>query len=216
MPDRPLLVLPSPGEPLARPRRFGGGGDFPRPTREDQAERLSPRFVALQEAFDKQLAQLQVESSDVVPEDVVVLETVGTVEDFIRAVERVPEMEYLAEVEADAIPPDDDYFGVVDDGMEQPAKAVPCRVYMVFTNQSALQQMVSLWNDWLSGSELAHGLGKWNALFEQLHDVRPWGVQDRLHETDVLEDWRERIEGGQNQVPCEIELWYRQDAEQRS
>lgn len=33
MPERPLLVLPSPGKPLARPRRFGGGVDFPCPTR---------------------------------------------------------------------------------------------------------------------------------------------------------------------------------------
>ena len=100
MPERPLLVLPSPGEPLARPRRFGGGGDFPRPTREDQAERLSPRFVALQEAFEKRRAELRTEASNLVPEEVVVLETVGTVDNFIRAVERVPEMEYLAEVEA--------------------------------------------------------------------------------------------------------------------
>jgi len=144
MPERPLQVLPSPGEPVARPRRFGGGGDFRRPTREDQAERLSPRFVALQEAIDKRLAALRTEASNLVPEEVVVLKTVGTVDDFIRAVGKVPGMEYLAEVEADATPPNDDYFGVVDDGLEQPARGVPSRVFMVFTNQSALQQMISL------------------------------------------------------------------------
>ena len=109
MPERPLLLLPSPGVPLARPRRFGGGGDFPRPTREDQAERLSPRFVALQEALDKRRAELRMEASDLVPEEVVVLETVGTVDDLIRAVGNVPGMEFLAEVEADAIPPDHAY-----------------------------------------------------------------------------------------------------------
>ena len=98
------------------------------------------------------------EASDLVPEDVVVLETVGTVDDFIRAVERVPEMEYRADVEAEAITLDDDYFSVVDDVLEQPTKAVPRRLFMVFTNQSAQHQMVSLWNDWLSGSKLAHGL----------------------------------------------------------
>lgn len=101
MPERPLLVLPSPGKPVPRPKgRGGGGGDFPRPTREDQAERLSPQFFALQEAFDKRRAELRMEASDLVPEEVVVLETVGTVDDFIRAVKRVPEMEYLADVEA--------------------------------------------------------------------------------------------------------------------
>ena len=217
MPERPLLLLPSPGEPVPRPMGRGGGGvDFPRPTRKRQAERLSPQFLALQEAFDKQLAQLQVESSDLVPEEVVVLEIVGTVDDFIRAVERVPKMEYLAEVEAEAIPPDDDYFSVVDDSAEQPTNAVPSRVFMVFTNQSALQQMISLWKDWLAETKLPQGFGKWKLLFEQLHDVRPWGVQDRLLETGVLEDWQERVKHGQSPVPCEIELWYRQDAEQRS
>lgn len=217
MPERPLLLLPSPGEPVPRPRGRGGGGvDFPRPTRKRQAERLSPQFLALQEAFDKQLAQIQVESSDLVPEEVVVLEIVATVDDFIRAVGKVPEMEYLAEVEADAIPPDDDYFGIVDDSLEQPAKAVPSRVFMVLTNQSALQQMLSLWKDWSSGRTFRRGLGRWKTLFEQLRDVRPWGVQDRLLETGVLEDWQERIKHGQSPVPCEIELWYRQDAEQRS
>ena len=145
MPERPLLLLPSPGEPVPRPMGRGGGGvDFPRPTRKRQAERLSPRFVALQEALDKRRAELRMEASDLVPEEVVVLETVGTVDNFIRAVERVPEMEYLAEVEAESIPPDDDYFSVVDDGAEQPTNAVPSRVFMVFTNQSALQQMISL------------------------------------------------------------------------
>ena len=216
MPERPLLLLPSPGEPVARPRRLGGGGDFPRPTREDQAERLSPRFVALQEAFDKRRAELRTEASDLVPEEVVVLETVGTVDDFIRAVGKVSGMEFLAEVEADAIPPDDDYFGIVDDSLEQPARAVPSRVFMVFTNQRALQQMLSLWKDWSSGRTFSRGLGRWNTLFEQLRDVRPWGVRDRLHETGVLKDWQERIEHEQDPVPCEIELWYRQDAEQRS
>lgn len=100
MPERPLLVLPSPGEPLARQKLPRGGGEFPRPTRKRQAERLSPQFAALQEAFDKRRAQLRTEASNLVPEEVVVLETVGTVDNFIRAVERVPEMEYLAEVEA--------------------------------------------------------------------------------------------------------------------
>ena len=125
MPDRPLLVLPSPGEPLARPRRFGGGGDFPRPTREDQAERLSPQLAALQEAIDKRLAALRMEASNLVPEEVVVLETVGTVDDFIRAVGKVPAMEFLAEVETDAIPPDDDYSTCL---AEQPYEAVSPRL----------------------------------------------------------------------------------------
>ena len=216
MPERPLLILPNPGEPLDRLKRRGGGGNFPRPTRERQAERLSPQFNRLQQALEQRQLRLRTEASDLVPEEVVVLETVGTVDDFIRSVSRVQGMEWLAEVESEAIPPDDDFFAVPDDGDGQPEKAVPGRVFMVFTNQTALQQMISLWNDWLSETKLPHRLGKWKTLFGQLHKVRHWDVQDRLRETGVLEDWQERIENGQEEVPCEVELWYRQDPEQRS
>ena len=216
MPERPLLILPHPGEPLGRLKKGFGSAKFPRPTRERQAERLSPRFSELQEALEQRRAQLRMESSDLVPEEVVVLETVGTVDDFIRAVSRVQGLEWLAEVETEEIPPDDDFFAVTDDVGGQSEKAVPGRVFMVFTNQAALKQMISLWKDWWSGTKLRRGLGKWKTLFEQLRDVRHWDVQDRLRETGVLEDWRERIENGQEEVPCEIELWYRQDPEQRS
>lgn len=35
-------------------------------------------------------------------------------------------------------------------------------------------------------------------------------MRDRLLETGVLEDWRERVEhDGGEEVPCEIELWHR-------
>ena len=216
MPERPLLILPHPGEPLVRLKKGFGSGKFPRPTRERQAERLSPRFSGLQEALDQRRAQLRMESSDLIPEEVVVLETVGTIDGFIRAVSRVQGLEWLAEVETEEIPPDDDFFAVTDDGAVRPEKAVPGRVFMVFTNQTALQQMISLWKEWLSGTALQHGRGKWKTLFEQLLDVRHWDFQDRLRETGVLEDWQERIENGQEEVPCEIELWYRQDPEQRN
>ena len=89
--------------------------------------------------------RLQMEARDLVPEEVVVLETVGTVDDFIRAVEKVPGMEWLAEVETEEIPPDDDFFASADDGEARPDRGLRGRVFMVLTNQIALQQMVSLW-----------------------------------------------------------------------
>lgn len=99
MPERPLLILPHPGEPLARRRRFGGGGAPHFPSRERQAERLAPKFDALQKAIEARRLRLQTESHDLVPEEVVVLETIGTVENFVRAVKKVPGMEWLAEID---------------------------------------------------------------------------------------------------------------------
>ena len=160
-------------------------------------------------------ARLQAEAHDLVPEDVVVLETVGTVDKFIRAVERVSGMEWLAEVEQEEIPPDDDFFALNKRGQQRPGKTLRGRVFMVFANQTALRQMLSLWDDWQSNNRLTQGLRKWEDLFQQLRDVRPWGVQDRLLETGILDDWQERVEYGQEVVPCEIELWYRRNSADR-
>ena len=143
------------------------------------------------------------------------LETVGTVDNFIRAVEQVPGMEWLAEVEEEEIPPDDDFFALSQDGEARPGKTLRGRLFMVFTNQDALKQMLSLWDAWQSDERLPHGLGRWTALFQQLRDVRRWGVQDRLQETGVLDDWEERIEHDHEVVPCEVELWYRRNPEKR-
>ena len=200
---------------MAPRKKGGGGGQFHRPSPERQAERLSPQFERLQQTLEERRARLQMETRDLVPEEVVVLETVGTVDEFIRAVEAVPGMEWLAEVEAEEIPPDDNFFALDKDGKERQGKTLRGRVFMVFTNQAALQQMVSLWKRWLSDGRLPRNLEKWKTLFRQLRDVRNWGVQDRLLETGILEDWRERVEHGQELAPCEIELWYRRNPDQR-
>ena len=130
MPERPLLILPSPGDPVTRRQRHGGGGKFHRPTPERQSERLSPQFerLQLQQTLEERRARLQMEARDLGPEEVAVLETAGTVDEFIRAVEAVPGMEWLAEVEAEEIPPDDDFFALIDDGEARPDKALRGRV----------------------------------------------------------------------------------------
>ena len=200
---------------MAPRKRNPGGGKPHLPSPQRQDERLSPRFERLQQTLDERRARLQMEAHDLVPEEVVVLETVGTVDEFIHAVGRVPGMEWLAEVEAEEIPPDDDFFALASDGEARPDRDLRGRVFMVLTNQAALQQMVSLWKSWLSDRPLPRGWGRWKTLFQQLRDVRYWGVRDRLQETGVLEDWQERVEHGQELVPCEIELWYRHNPEQR-
>lgn len=215
MPERPLLILPAPAEPAERRKKRGGGGRFHRPSRERQAERLMPRFEQLQRALEARRARLQTEAQGLVPEEVVVLETVGTVEGFIRAVEKVPGMEWLGEIEEEDIPPDDDFFALDDDEVRRRDKNLRGRLFMIFTNQEALRQMLSLWAMWHADQKLPHGLGRWKTLFAQLRDVRPWGFRDRILETGVLEDWRERVEHGQEVLPCEIELWYRQTSQQR-
>jgi len=215
MPERPLIILPAPAQPAARRKKRGGAGRFHRPSRERQVERLSPRFEQLQRAIEAQRARLQTEPAGIVPEQVVLLETIGSVDGFISAVQKVPEMEWLGEVEKEDIPPDDDFFALNKKKEPQKEKPLRGRLFLVLTNQRALSELLSLWDRWKAGQELPRGLKKWRSIFEQLRDVRSWGVRERLEETGVLEDWQERVEHGQENVPCEIELWFRQDPRQR-
>ena len=208
MPERPLLVLPKPGQPVRRAKRRGFPPNVNRPSRERQGERLTPRFEALQQAIESHRAWFQLDAQALIPEVVVVLETVGTVDSFIHAVDRIPGMEWLAEIEEVDMPPDDNFFVQTSAG-ERTDRSLSGRLFMVFTNQTALDQMLSLWQSWHTNRPLQRGLGPWGSLFSQLRDVRRWGVRDRLLETGVLDDWRERVEYDEEVVPCEIELWHR-------
>src|ERR1700722_3396601 len=183
MPERPLLMLPAPGEPGRRRNRFGGDPGLHFPSRERQTERLTTHFLALQQALERRRAQLRTESSGILPEEVIVLETAGPIEDFIVAVRKVDGLEWLGEIEEENIPPSDDFFIANDDGEVRTDKPLRGRMFMVFTNQQALQQLLSLWDSWKAGNVLPRGWRKWGDLFGRLIDIRPWGVTDRLLET---------------------------------
>ncbi len=215
MAERPLLILPKPAHAPEGLRRFGGGAKLHRPSFERQKKRLERRFEQLQQAMDERRARLQIEAVGLVPEEVIVLETAAPIENFIAAVRKIDGMEWLGEIAEDDIPPDDDFFALDKKGQRRDERALSGRVFFVFTNQQALQQLLSLWNRWKSEKQLPHGFAKWKELFSLLRDVRPWGIRDRLLETGVLDDWRERVAHNEESVPVEIELWFRGDTHKR-
>lgn len=187
-----------------------------RPSRERQAQRIEPRLTALQETFDARRTRVTVEATGVTPEEVLVLKTAGSVEDFIGAVQKIEGMEWLGEIEEEDIPPDDDFFALDDKGHRKLEKALRGRILLVFSNQQALNQMLSLWQRWQKGESLPHGLNKWNRAFDLLLDIHPWGVNERLLETGILDDWRKRIEHNETVIPCEVELWFRHNPSVRA
>ena len=215
MPERPLLILPAPGDPIKRQKKPSGFPRFHKPGRRRQAQRLGPRFAELEQALESRRARIGIAGLEVIPEEVIVLETVGTVDNLVVGVKNIPGMEWLGEIEEEEIPPDDDFFALDSRNKPRLGKVLRGRLFMIFTNQEALRQMLSLWTWWQAERQLPPGLKSWRRLFEQLRDLRRWGVRDRLYETGVLDDWEERIEHGQEVVPCEVELWFRQTPRQR-
>ncbi len=101
----PLLVFPAPAR-AGRAKRSGGGGNLKIPDAASQAKRLEPQFQHLQDAMDKQRIALQDNPLGIIPEQVLILETVGRIQDFIRVARKIPGLEWLGEHELADIEPD--------------------------------------------------------------------------------------------------------------
>ena len=215
MPERPLLIFPRPDRPAARRKKSGGGGKIHRPSRARQGERVSPQFTVLQQVLEARRIRLQTEATGIIPEEVIVLETVEPVEKFAEAVNRIEGLEWLGEIDEGDIPPDDDFFMEDKAGARKGDKMLRGRLFLVLANQQAFQQMLSLWKVWQAGQKLDFGLVKWGEVFGHLRAMRPWSVLERFIETGVLDDWQERVEHSEEVIPCEVELWFRRDPQRR-
>lgn len=212
----PLLFFPQPSDasknklkmvPITPPHRPGVGR---------QGERLGPKLSALEKSFEDQRLELQSSPEGIDPEQVIVLETVGRVDEFYKAVQKIPELDWLGEYDVDDIPPDADFYDT-----ENKTKQLGGRVYLMMSNQTALRQMLNLWerfqrNPKMKFKKADYGLAKIKDVFLLLKDVRRWGVKDRLLESELLANWLEDLEHYSSQmVDVEVELWYRRSERDR-
>lgn len=203
MPDNyPLLLLPA-ASTADRNTMGRGGSSFKRPSADRQDLRLTPKFAALQAAFDAERLRLQQVAPAENPEFVVVFETIGTIESFAKAVEKVPGLEWLFESALEQIAPDEDFFveGKAD-------KALSGRLFLLASNQQALTEILALWEHYKANptAKFQKGLNPWRHVFAQLKDLRRWSVQDRIG-TDVRAYWTDEVAAAPQSVRFEIEAW---------
>lgn len=215
MAERPLLAMPRPerrAPPAGRPPRE----NIPSADAGRQAGRLGPKFDRLERALGdpEVLGELRDDPSAIVPERALVFEVASEVVDFYRAVRGVPGLEFLGEDEGDAAP-DEDFYIPDKDGEPRADKRVPRRFYFTIPDQTALRELVSLWQRFQRGEELGRGRTAWRDVFGHLADVRPWGPRDRLTE-EAIEDWQERLQLAPDMpIRFEVEFWYRDNAARR-
>ena len=139
MPERPLLLFPTPQLADRTRRVMPQFGRVHKPDITRQGQRLSPMFNQLQAAFKARKVEIQQNAAGTDPEQVLVIETIGSVEDFAKAVKRIQGFEWMGELEIDNIAPDQDFYDE-----EHPGKKLDGRLYLVMTNQQALDEMLSL------------------------------------------------------------------------
>lgn len=210
MADRPLLLFPTP-EKSSKSKLGGGGGSFHRPSHATQVGRVAPHLQQLQTVLNNKGISLQDTPAGIEPELVLVVETVGSVDGFLSAVKKIDGLEWLAEYEQSDIVPDQYFYDPKDK-----AKHLSGRLFFLFANQAAMQQLLSLWNTFANNpnrklSEIFdYGLASVGRLFQQVKTIRHWNVQDRIEETGVLDAWREDLEhDGDRAIRVEVEMWYR-------
>lgn len=109
---RPILVLPT-SRTTSRASLPQGFGGMMYPSGGRQSQRLGIKFTALQDIFNAQSMELSTSLNPVEPEKVLVLETVGSVDDLMKAVLKVEGLEWLVEGEGDEVDPDEDFHGQI-------------------------------------------------------------------------------------------------------
>ena len=164
MDGRPLLILPQPQvAEREKPRAFGKPPHIPSHTL--QSRRITPQFQRLLIQFRSRRAEIHLDPAGAPPEQVIVLETVGAVEEFVKAVKQTG-MEWLGEFEEYEIPPDEDFFR----DQEHQDVELTGRLYLVMTDQQAIRLMLSLWNHYRKDEnyKFPRGLTKWRDVFKHL------------------------------------------------
>lgn len=215
--DYPILIFPSPTEPVDRSSMGGGNSKLCTPPIIKTAQRLAPKLNELVKAMEDRRMSIRQGAEGVNPEDVLVLETAGRIDDFYKAVQKVEGFEWLIEEDFDG-KADEDFY--IPDKEENPTnKALASRLYLVSTNTASLKTLLTLYNNYVDNTNMAFesGYAGFKYVFNQLRDIRFWDYRDRLDGTNFLEEWLKDNEAFPDiSIKFQIELWYRSDATRRA
>lgn len=203
MAEHSILILPQPR--IERKASLGGRGrKVTRPSPGEQLERIQKRFQNIIRGF--QQVQSSVEGIEI--EQVVVFEVLATaVERLAQACAKIPGLEWLVDIEVDSVAP----VAGFDYADEKEDRTLPCRLYAVMSTQKGLQELISLWKQWVSDppKRVKKDYGPFRDVFKNLKDLRLWGVSDRLAETHAVENWKEQLHWAAQTIRFEVELFWR-------
>lgn len=173
---------------------------------------MDPQFRELARVLENSAIQASSNAETFAQESILVVRTRCSGLEFQRALNGIPGMEWLAEAELDEVDSDEDFFDERD--RTKPLKG---QILFSFSNQTALRELLRLWNVWTSGGDIGRGQTVWRDIFSLMDEIRPWSLKDRLEEFGILDVWRNDLEAdpSRNHI-FEIELWYRNDAAARA
>ena len=202
------VVAPEPGKPLMI-------GKPHLPSHQSQVSRLVGQLGKVVKDFDEYKANLAGAVAGMEPETVLVMEIAGSVNDFKQAVDAAG-LEWLGEWDTDGIVPDDEFYEL-DSKKNRADKPLKGRLFLSLSSGAGLRALLSLWQQWKAGNALPYGMSKWRDVFDQLLLIRQWGIEETLHETGMIELWRDLIDplNPEQVITFQIELFYRRTQAKR-
>ena len=218
MPDRPLILFPSP-ERADREHKTPVFTRTVNPSFGRQFTRLQPSFSVLRSAFEQKALKIQQSPTGINPDFALVFEIIGTVDNFYTAVKNTEGLEWIFDSESDPFDPDDDFYQIDRNTGERIDDSLNGKLYCVMSNQQAMSQLLSLWQRHQNGETdvFKRGFAGLRDVFTHIRDIRKWDAHDRIAETHAVEYWHDSLEfDGDSPVPFEIELFFRSDAAKRS
>ena len=218
MPDRPLILFPSP-ERADREHKPSGFTKTVKPSFGRQFTRLQPSFNVLRTAFEQKAIKIQQSPIGINPDFALVFEIIGTIDNFYTAVQHTEGLEWIFDSESDPFAPDDDFYQVNNASGERSDAFLNGKLYCIMSNQQAMSQLLSLWQRHKNGEHdvFKRGFTGLRDVFTNIKEIRKWDAKDRIAETHAVDYWRESLElDGDSPVPFEIELFFRADAAKRN
>lgn len=164
-----------------------------------------PRFATLVRAFEAKRIAVDPTAPVQNPELVLVLEIVGSVQNFYNAVSKIPQLEWLLELAEDHIEPDNDFY--LEEAGEE-GEPISGQLYLLGSNEEALRQLLSLWERYKADpmGTFDKGLAPFKHAFAHLKEIRPWDARDRISD-DVRLYWQNEVERGDERIRFEVEAW---------
>jgi hypothetical protein len=194
---QPLLTLPKPVKANKIDNLPGGGSTIHHPSAAFQL------YISISDS-----------SNGLIPERAIVIETKGDVQDFAKALAKVDGFEFINQqiTETDEVN-EQIYTTKASTGEHQ---ALISTIYLSMSNQAGINKLLSVWNKFSKDGLIDVGFTPLARALEQLSDIRLWNTQDRIKNTFLLDDWKERVDislqyKSVDFVPFEIELWYRKE-----
>ena len=218
MPDRPLILFPSP-ERADREHKPSGFTKTVKPSFGRQFTRLQPSFNVLRTAFEQKAIKIQQSPIGINPDFALVFEIIGTIDNFYTAVQHTEGLEWIFDSESDPFAPDADFYQVNNASGERSDAFLNGKLYCIMSNQQAMSQLLSLWQRHKDGEPdvFKRGFTGLRDVFTNIKEIRKWDAKDRIAETHAVDYWRESLElDGDSPVPFEIELFFRADAAKRN